>query len=246
MSATFLLILATLAQAPAPAPAEDRPLESWTCTVSEQLDHNVSGMLQMLVDPDLTRRELSYYVNWADQPGYIAEQRMSWIWIPLDAARLWKPDEIGLSVDGERTDEEGWVVFHSPKYGRLSRPARGRAKSLRPTFNTSWIKIEEAYLVAQLWAGWPWTVEHSDRESVALGSQAVLLPGSEAAQAMYTRLRARLDSAAADPAKGCHANLGKTQRELEEEQIHWGAPISRPNLESAEPVRPVRDDRRKD
>ena len=234
MSAAALL-LATLASAQA-VPAEERPLESWTCTVSEQLDHNVSGMLQMMVDPDGTRRELSYYVHWADQPGYIAEQSMSWIWIPLDAARLWKPDEIGLSVEGQRTDERGQVVIRSPKYGRLSRSARGLAKSLRPTFHTTWIKIEEAYLVAQLWAGWPWTAEHTDRNGAALGSQAVLLPGPEAAQAMFTRLRAKLDAAAADPAKGCRANLGKTQQELEEEQVHWGSPIRRPDLDSPRPV----------
>lgn len=231
--AALLLVAIASAQA---VPAEERPLESWTCTVSEQLDHNVSGMLQMMVDPDGTRRELSYYVNWADQPGYIAEQSMNWIWMPLDAISLWKPDEIALSLEGDRTDERGWVVFRSPRYGRLSRPARGLAKSLRPTFNTSWIKIEEAYLVAQLWAGWPWTVEHSDRKSAALGSQAVLLPGPEAAQAMFTRLRAKLDAAAADPAKGCRANLGKTQRELEEEQVHWGWPIGRSDLDSPRPV----------
>lgn len=203
----------------APEPREERAVESWTCTVTEQLDHHVSGMLQMMVDPDGRRRDLSYYVHWADQPGYIAEQSMSWIWIPLDATRLWKPDEIGISVEGKRTDEQGWVVFRSPKYGRLSRPARGIAKSLRPTFDTTWVKIEEAYLVAQLWAGWPWTVEHSDRKGVGLGSQAVLLPGPEAAQAMFTRLRARLDSAAQDPAGKCRANLEPTQWEREQEVI---------------------------
>ena len=223
MTGAALLLLAAFAQAPSASAGEERPLESWTCTVKEQLDHNVSGMLQMMVDPDGTRRELSYYVHWADQPGYIAEQSMSWIWIPLDSAGLWKPDEIGLSVEGKRTDERGRVVIRSPRYGRLSRPARGLAKSLRPTFDTTWIKIEDAYLLAQLWAGWPWTAEHTDRKGAALGSQAVLLPGPEAAQAMFTRLRARLDAAAADPAKGCRANLGKTQRELEEEQVHWGA-----------------------
>lgn len=243
MSAVFLLA-ATLAQAPAKAPEEERPIESWTCTVSERLDANVGGMLQMMVDPDRTRREMSYYVHWSVGPGHMAEQRMSWIWIPLDAARLWKPDEIELSIKGERTDEEGSVSFRSPKYGRLSRPAKNLAKSLRPTFNMTWVSIGEAYLVAQLWAGWPWTAEHSDRKGVPLGEQAILLPGPDAAQAMFTRLRARLDSDSADPAARCQANLGPTRWEMEDALINWGHPVKRPDLIPVTPVTSVPPPRR--
>lgn len=233
----LLLVAAMLSQAPAQAPVDERPLESWTCTVGERLDDNVGGMLQMLVDLDGTRREMSYYVNWSSQPGHMAEQRMSWIWIPLDAQRLWKPDEIEFSMKGERTDEKGSVIFQSPKYGRIFRSADDLAKSLRPTFDMTWIKIGEAYLIAQLWDGWPWTAEHSDRNGVSLGSQAILLPGPEGVQAMFTRLEARLDQDAAQPAAKCQANYGPSQRELEESQIHRGSPIRRPDLTPATPPR---------
>lgn len=231
-----LLLAAMLAQAPAQPREEERPLESWTCTVSEQVDGHVGGMLQMLVDPDGTRREMSFYVHWSSQPGYIAQQRMSWIWIPLDAARLWKPDEIELSLRGVGIDEEGSVNFRSPKYGRIWRPARGLAKSLRPTFASSWVKIEEAYLVAQLWSGWGWTVEHSDRKGAPLGSQAVLLPGPDAAQALFERLRSRLAEDSAQPAAKCHANFGQTRWELEQSQALPAQPIPRPNLTDVTPV----------
>jgi hypothetical protein len=235
-----LLFAAMLAQAPVRAPEEERPLESWTCTVSERVDGHVGAMLQMLVEPDGTRREMSFYIHWSNQPGYMALQRMRWIWIPLDAARLWKPDEIELSLKGERTDEEGSIIFLSPKYGRIHGSASDLAKSLRPNFELTWVKIGDPYLIAQLWSGWPWTAEHSDRKGVPLGSQAILLPGPEAAQAMFARLRARLDEAAAEPAAKCHANFGPTQRELEESQIHRGTPIRRPDLTPVTPITPPR------
>ncbi len=93
---SLLLALAALAADPAPAQDEEREILSWTCSVAEQLDRNVHGSLSMIVKPDGTRGEMSYYVHWSSQPGYIAEQSLSWIWIPLDAAQLWKPDEIAL------------------------------------------------------------------------------------------------------------------------------------------------------
>ena len=227
MSAAVLAVL--LAQAPVPAPVEERPIVSWTCTVSERLDDHVGGMLEMLVDPDGTRRELSYYVHWSDQPGYMARQRMSWIWIPVDAVRLWKPDEIELSVKGERTDEEGSLNFRSPKYGWIFRSAPGLVKRL-PNFDVTWVKIEEANLIAHLWSGWQWTAEHMDRKGVPLGSQAVLLPGPDVAQAMFARLRARLASDSADPAAKCQANLGPTRQEMEDSLVNWGTRIPRPDL----------------
>ncbi|HEX8226065.1 MAG TPA: hypothetical protein VF605_19835 [Allosphingosinicella sp.] len=237
-----LILAATFAQAQAQAPEEERPLESWTCTVSEQFGENVGGMLQMMVYPDAPRGEMSYYVHWSAKRGHMAEQRMSWIWIPLDAVRLWKPDEIEFSLNGERTDEAGSVIFQSPKLGRIYRGAERLAKRL-PTFETTWVKIEEAHLIAQLWSAWPWTAEHSDGKGVTLGSQAILLPGPDASQAMFARLRARLYEQAAEPAANCHANLGQTQQELEESQIHWGTPIRRPDLTSVTPVTSVRPPR---
>jgi hypothetical protein len=231
-----LLLAALLVQAPAPAPEEERPLVSWTCSVSERLDDNVGAMLQMMAYPDGTRGEMSYYVHWSVKPGHMAEQMMSWIWIPLDSNRLWKPDEIELSVKGEQTDELGSIIFLSPKHGRISRPARNLAKPL-PEFRTTWVKIEQAYLIAQLWSGWPWTAQHSDRKGQPLGSQAILLPGPEAVQAMYSRLKARLERDSAEPASKCHANFGPSQREIEESQIHWGTPIPRPDLTPVTPPR---------
>ena len=103
-SASFVLFAAVLvpaeAQPAAPVPPveEHGPLESWTCTVNERLDRNVGGMLQMLVDPDGTRRELSFYLSWSEKPGYMAMQQMRWVWIPLDATRLWKPDDFTISI----------------------------------------------------------------------------------------------------------------------------------------------------
>lgn len=212
-------LIAAQAPEPAPTPEPARAIESWTCKVKEQLDHHVSGMLQMLVYPDGSRRQLSYYVNWADQPGYIAEQRMSWIWIPLDATRLWKPDDIGFSVDSERTDEQGSVVFTSPGSGRMDQSARGMVKSLRPTFPATWVSVDDAYLIAQLWAGWPWEARLSDRKGAVLGSQAILLPGAEPSQAMFTRLRAELDRVAQDPAGKCNANLEPSEWDRIQEVI---------------------------
>lgn len=231
-----LLLAAILAQAP--APEEERPLESWTCTVSEGGDSQVRGMLQMMVDPDGSRRDLSFYIHWSPKPGHIAMQGMSWIGIPLDSDRLWKPDDIELSLKGKRADEAGSVVFQSPKHGRIHRPASRLAKWL-PTFEVTWVKVEEAYLIAQLWSAWPWTAEHLDSKGVTLGPQAILLPGPDAAQAMFNRLRARLDAQAADPAAKCQANLGPTRQELEDSQVNWSTPIRRPDLTSVTPVTSV-------
>lgn len=194
----------------------------------------------MVVDPDGTRHPPSLHVHWSTKPGHMGLQSMSWIGIPLEADRLWKPDEIELSLKGERTDEGGSVIFHSTRHGGIHRSASPIAKSLRPNFDLTWVKIEEAYLIAQLWSGWPWTAEHRDRKGAALGSQAILLPGPDDAQAMFIRLKIRLDAQAARPAEKCRANFGLSQRELEESQAHWGTPIRRPDLERVTPVTPRR------
>ncbi|HEX8062729.1 MAG TPA: hypothetical protein VF535_05890 [Allosphingosinicella sp.] len=236
---SLLLALAALFGDPAtaaPANEEEREILSWTCSVSEQLDRNVGGFLEMVVKPDGTRGEMSYYIHWASQPGYIAEQKMSWIWIPLDARKLWKPDGIELSVKAERTDEAGSLRFRSPRYGSIWRPARDFAKSLRPTFNWTWVKIDEAYLVAQLWASWPWSLDLSDSKGQPLGSQAVLMPGPDAAQAMFARLRSRLDAVSREAKSKCRANLGPTSWEMEQELINWVTRIRQPDLTSQTPI----------
>jgi hypothetical protein len=243
MSSAFVaLAAAVLAPAgappavPAPPAREQGPLESWTCTVNERLDRNVGGMLQMLVDPDGARRELSYYVSWSEKPGYMAMQQMRWVWIPLDATRLWKPDDFTISIAGGEGDAGDRVVFTAPSRAWIWGSPGSRIESLRPHFNFTAVHVEEGYLVAQLWAGWPWTAELRGRKGERLGSQAFLLPGPETAQAMFTRLRAVLNHAAADPAARCQANYGPTQLELEESQAHYATPIRRPNLASVEPI----------
>jgi hypothetical protein len=205
---TFVALALALAAPPpaAPAPEPARKVESWTCTVSEQLDVHVSGMAQMMVDPDRRRRELSFYVNWSEQPHYMALQQMRWISIPLDATRLWKPDDIALAIDGEKTDEQGSLYFRFEAHAPFSESAAGKVKSLG-NFKRKWVTLVDAYLRARLWANWPWSVEHDDRNGLSLGKQAILLPGPDVSQAMFERLRGRLDAAAREPAKNCTANL---------------------------------------
>lgn len=203
----LLLAVLSLATPTDPSAQTARAVESWTCTVNEQLDQNVSGMLQMLVYPDGTARELSYYVNWASRPGYMAEQQMNWIWIPIDATRLWKPDAINFSVKTKRADKQSSITFVSPRLGRTSWSARPIVRSLRPTFSLDWVTIEDAHLIAQLWDDWPFEAELSDRRGHVLGRQSILLPGAAATQAMFTRLRARLSENAEAPASQCTANL---------------------------------------
>lgn len=160
----------------------------------------------MLVYPDGTRRELAFYINWSDQPGYVAMQMASWLGIPQDAAQLWKPDKIEFSVNSKRTDKRGFVIFESPVGGQISEPARAMAKSLRPQFSSTWISVDDGYLVSRLWAGWPWQAKLRDRNGAALGVQAILLPGPETAQAMFARLKIELDGYVADKATKCSAN----------------------------------------
>ncbi len=236
---SLLLALAAIAADPAPAEEEEREILSWTCSVAEQTDGNVHGSLSMIVKPDGTREEMSYYVHWSTQPGYIGEQSMNWIWIPLDAAKLWKPDEIGLSVKDEGTEEPRSVRFNSPRHGKIWGSGPGLARSLRPTFNSTWVKIDEAYLIAQLWDGWPWSLELSGPKGQPLGSQVVLLPGPDVAQAMFGRLRYRLEALSREAASKCHANLGPTRWEMEQSLINWGTPIRRPDLSSPTPVTKV-------
>ena len=188
-------------------PTPNSTVSSWTCTAKEQLDQHVSGMLQVLVYPGGERRELSFQLNWADQPGYIAEQQAIWFGIPPDAAQLWKPDKIAFSVDSKRTDERGLVIFDSLAAGQIADPARVSVKSLRPTFPATWVSVDEGYLISKLWAGWPWRAKLIDRKGVTLGTQAILLPRPEVAQAMFARLKAELERLAAEKATKCSANI---------------------------------------
>lgn len=198
----LLLTLSALAQTPKPALGDWPAIRSWKCRVHEGVDDHTGAVIQMPVELDGTRGALSFYVTWVG-PTYTAEQRMCWIGIPKDADKLWKPDEIEISIKGERTDEEGRVIFHSAKYGQVERPARGLAKSARPTLIATRVNVDEAYLRAQLWSAWPWAAEHVDREAAPLGRQAILLPNPDSIQAIFKRLRAKLESAAADPAMKC-------------------------------------------
>jgi len=205
--AFLALALAPAPPAPPPAaPAPERKVESWTCTVQEQLDDHVSGMLYVMVSPTGERSGLSYQVNWSEKPHFMALQQMNWIWIPLDATALWKPDDIQLAIDGNKVDEQGSLAFRIDGGGSISEAAAGKVKSLG-SFGRKWVRLVDGYLRARLWAHWPWTVEHTDRKGASLGTQAILLPGPAVSQAMFERLRARLDLAAREPAKHCSANL---------------------------------------
>jgi hypothetical protein len=73
--------------------------------------------------------------------------------------------------------------------------------------------------MAHLWAGWRWKVILSDRKGMPLGSQEILLPGPEQAQAMFARLRAELDRRAQAPAANCTPNLEPTQQEIDEQSM---------------------------
>jgi hypothetical protein len=213
-----LMVSVVQAQASAP-PLSARPIESWTCTAREQLDQHVSGMLQMLVYPDGGRRQLSFYINWSVQPGHMAEQQVSWVGIPPNAVQLWKPDEIAFSVEAKRTDKKGAVTFTSSAFGQISEPAEGKVRSLRPNFRSSWVSLDDSYLVSKLWDGWPWEARLTDRNGATLGTQAMLLPRPETAQAMFTRLKAELDRSATERATKCTPNFGPDEDQLMQQVI---------------------------
>lgn len=228
-----LVLLALAAAAPLQAESRDR----WNCNASAQIDTHVWAYLETLLsEPGAVRRHLDFYVSWAQQPGYMAEQQYVWVGIPVDATRLWKPDRIYFGLAGDRTDEQGLVLFSSAAVPRIDMPADRLVRSLRPTFNVTAVTIEDASLRTRLWEGGGWTAAHIDRQGNPLGQGALLLPTEAAIQPVFARLRAEVERRAADPDRYCRIIPEPTRQELEERQVDWGQRISRPNLESVAPI----------
>ena len=180
--------------------------EGWNCSAAAELSPNLPAMMETLLGADRSRTTLDFYIWWVPQPRYIANQSMSWIGIPREATLLWKPDRIEFGVPGTRTDNEGYIQFESLRgnaFYSVIRPASVR--SLRPTFQTNWVVIEDGAVIAQLWARPPGRVRYTDRRGEELGSLEILLPAAADAQAVFTRMRAELERKATDPQTHCRA-----------------------------------------
>lgn len=228
-------LLAIMLGASAPVRAQEQEVR-WNCNAHEQIDTHLSAYMEtLLTEPGAVRRHVDFYVSWAQQPRYMAEQQLSWVGIPVDATRLWKPDLYYFGLAGDRTDERGLVTFSSPGVRRIDVMARNVARSLRPHFNTTAVTIDDASQRTQLWEGRDWTAEHWDRHGNSLGRGPILLPGEAAVQPVFARLRAELDRRAADPDRLCRIISQQTQQELEESLYLYAHPI-RPTLESATPI----------
>ena len=222
-----------------PAWAQEQAVR-WNCNAHEQMDEHVSAYMETLLgEPGAVRQHVDFYVSWARQPRYIAEQQMSWVGIPVDATRLWKPDRYSLDLAGDRTDVRGLVIFTSPSARRIDVPALRVVRSLRPEFNITSVTIEDASQRTQIWEGRAWTAEHVDRQGNSLGRGPMLLPGEAAIQPVFARLRAELDRRATDPDHLCRTIPQPTPEELEERQADYGTRMPTPNLDAVEPV-PVR------
>jgi hypothetical protein len=220
------------------AAAEDR----WTCSVGEQLNDNLSASLHaVLADPGPTPRLIEFYVSWARQRGYMAEQQLVWVGIPARETRLWKPDRYYFGIMGDRTDGEGFLVFRSPTSGRTDRVSAGSMVRWLPDFQTNAVRVEDAGLRARLWGGANWNAELSDHEARPVGSTPILLPPEAVIQPIFGRMRAELERMMADPAQHCREVPQLTPEELEWNQIGWGTRIPRPNLESVEPIERLPD-----
>ena len=212
----------------------------WNCSVFEQVDSNVSAYLETLVDePGPLKRHVDFYVSWAQQPGYMAEQQLSWVGIPQDAVRLWKPDRYYFGISSETTDRDGFIVFKGPGHERVSAPSELMVRSLRPHFPITAVSAHEGWLVWRLWSGDGWTAEMFDSKGKSLGQSAILLPPATVLQPLFARMRAELDRKAASPQGVCYAIPEPTQQELEDALIHRGTPIRGPDLEAVEPVTKV-------
>jgi hypothetical protein len=188
----------------------------WSCSVSEALGPNVTAAMDMRLGADRGRTTLEFYLRRAEAPGHVATQIMSWVAIPHDATRLWKPDRIEVAIPARGSDRNGMLLFQGPGE-RETRPAREISDSLRPHFDMLWVKLEEPAFVARLW-GWsvPWRIDHLDRRMRRIASAEFRLPGAAEAQSIFTRLRAAIDRKAADPAANCRAIA---DREPQEEDI---------------------------
>lgn len=158
----------------------------------------------MEIASDGTPRPLSFEIGAAGRTGAGGSQLMSWTSIPVAANLLWKPDSIVLTIPSARIGRRDAIEFEDEQgLLLLLEPAHGLARSLRPMQLTS-IAVAEPRLVAQLWDNWPSRVSHRGESRRRLGSAPILLPRPDAAQALFARLRARVEAAAADPETHCH------------------------------------------
>lgn len=189
---------------------------SWTCWASEQLEPRATALLTMIVHEDGTSRELTFSLAWSTRFP-VASQRIMWFWIPVRETELWKPDLIEFRIDTRRTDRRGSIRFVAEAGQIITERAAPLADTLRPYSRSTWVKIEDGRLIGELWVGWPWTARHFDHRGRLLGTQPLHLPGREAAQAIFTRLRAALDVAAAAPAERCD----RVPDPPEEEDLLW-------------------------
>jgi hypothetical protein len=176
---------------------------AWSCAAGEQLDTNISGLLEMEVDDEGRKQPPYFVINWSKQPGYAAEQQMSWLGIPVDAELLWKPDRYAFGIAGRKTDRRGVLIFRSPKGQQHNLSAHGRVKSLRSNFGLTWVELEDGQTRTRIWSGEQWTVEHRDRRGRELGTAKLLLPAASVAQSLYSRLRAKLLPMAGAPDRHC-------------------------------------------
>lgn len=209
----------------------------WTCHVADGIDARLRASMWMQVADGGGREPPGFEIHVRGEDGHGALQRMTWVGIPLDATILWKPDDIYFGIGTERTDEEGTLLFVQPPYGqRHGFSARGMVRSLGPDFPLTPVTVESGSLVQLLWRYGPWTVEYRDRNREMLGTATILLPRAEAAQALFTRMRAELERKASDPARNCEPIPEPTQQELEDSVSPRGTRIPRPDVSSVAPV----------
>jgi len=176
--------------------------------------------METLVGMEDVPATLDFYIYWVPQRGYIASQTMSWIGVPRDATSLWKPDRIEFGIAGSETDEAGFIRFDSLQGVSLYSVVRpASVRSLRPTFDLSWVKIEDASVIAQLWHRPARRVSYIGRGGRSLGEADILLPLPGEAQTLFTRMRAALERKLADPAAHCRAIPDPTPEELMEQAI---------------------------
>lgn len=189
----------------------------WNCSVTDELDENRTAMMETLVGVEDDPATLDFYLYRVPQRGYIASQSMTWIGIPRAAASLWKPDRIEFGIPGRETDEDGFIRFDSLQQVSLYSVVRpASVRSLRPTFDLSWVKIEDASVIAQLWHRPARRVSYIGRGGRSLGETEILLPAPADAQTLFTRMRAALERKLADPAAHCRALPDPTPEELME------------------------------
>lgn len=209
MKRLLALALASLASA---APAWGA---GWNCSVRDELDENRTAVMETLVGMEGAPATLDFYLYWVPQRGHIASQTMSWIGIPRDATLLWKPDRIEFGVPDSETEEAGFIRFDSLQGVSLYSVVRpASVRSLRPTFEVSWVKIEDASVIAQLWHRPARRASYVGRDGRNLGEADILLPLPAEARTLFARMRAALERKLADPGAQCRAIPDPTPEEL--------------------------------